>query len=130
MREGLDAVGELGEEPALEIHRDVALERDGDSRALDEGEAVRASPEEHLLDVVAMSTRERGGGYDGERGQAMGRGTRREARKAGVEGSAPASPGDGRGLAEIAETSGAERTRVRAASATDARRATAIRRTG
>ena len=84
VREGLDVVGELGEEPALEIHRDVALERDGDFRALDEGEAVRASPEEHLLDAVAMSARERGVGNGGERGQASGRGTRREAREAGV----------------------------------------------
>lgn len=99
MREGLDAVGELGEEPALEIHRDVALERDGDSRALDEGEAVRASPEEHLLDVVAMSTRERGVDTMGRgvRRWDAGRGARRE------------KPGLKEALRRLRETEGVSR---------------------
>ena len=104
-----------------EIHRDVALERDGDSRALDEGEAVRARPEEHLLDVVAMSTRERGVDTMGRGVRRWDAGRRREARKAGVEAKArrlrETVVARDRNEAKRRERNG----RVRAASATDAR---------
>ena len=73
VREALELVAHLiAAELALEVHGDVPLERDRDSRAVDVRDAVRARAEKHLLDAVLEPARAGEDGGRDARGEGRG----------------------------------------------------------